>query len=138
MATIAEDHRGKCCICVLVFKKIIFYKLFFLLKMLSKMQPCRLLRLVRMMVCKRYRQYFAPAAFDVTEGQEEPLSESLSLYSFRIYNSPIFRLKWKRMCSFAACAKIRCLRAHLFAHYYAHIFNVQLTRCWVQDVQNCN
>jgi len=54
------------------------------------MQPCRLLRLVRMMVCKRYRQYFAPAAFDVTEGQEEPLSESL--YSFRIYNSPIFRL----------------------------------------------
>jgi hypothetical protein len=60
--------------------------------MLSKMQPCRLLRLVRMMVCKRYRQYFAPAAFDVTEGQEEPLPESLSLYSFRIYNSPIFRL----------------------------------------------
>jgi len=92
MATIAEDHRGKCCICVLVFKKIIFYKLFFLLKMLTKMQPCRLLRLVRMMVCKRYRQYFAPAAFDVTEGHEEPLSESLSLYSFRIYNSPIFRL----------------------------------------------
>ena len=41
-------------------------------------------------VCKRYRQYFAPAAFDVTEGQEEPLSESL--YSFRIYNSTIFRL----------------------------------------------
>lgn len=31
MATIAEDHRGKCCICVLVFKKIIFYKLFFTL-----------------------------------------------------------------------------------------------------------
>ena len=79
-----------------------------------------------------------PAAFDITEeGQEEPLSKSL--YNFRIYHSPIFRLWWKRKCSFAACAKIRCLRCIcLRITVCTYIPSAMLTRCWVQDAQKYN
>ena len=56
--------------------------------------------------------------------QKDKKNLSISLYSFEICNSTIFRLWWRRKCSFAACARNHCLRAHLFAHCRVHIYSM--------------